>query len=104
MRWFVARDPKSLEVVGFAALRETGVGEHAITWLDASYVLPAHRAQGVYRQLLSERLAACAPGTVVRAVCTSKSVDALLRRGFTVRRMRGQWAEVEKIMTSEVHA
>lgn len=91
MTWFVALRRDDQQVRGFAALRV----QRGVYWLDNTYVLPQWRGQGIYRRLLAERLAACPLGATLRAVCTSKSVDALLRRGFTVRRQRGQWTEVE---------
>jgi GNAT superfamily N-acetyltransferase len=93
MRWFIAvgRDQR---VYGFGVLREVA----RVIWFDNTYVLPEWRGRGVYRALLSARLAVCPPGSVVRAVATSKSIAALQRRGFTVRRQRGQWSELELLM------
>lgn len=92
MEWFVAVSPEE-KVLGFAALRRKG----NIVEFDNAYVLPEWRGHGLYWRLLEARLAYCRGGTVMRALTTSKSVHALLRRGFTIRRQRGQYAEVEKV-------
>jgi GNAT superfamily N-acetyltransferase len=95
--WFVALSPPTQgrtvghQVLGFASAREKG--QHVE--LDNAYVLPAYRGHGIYRALLEERLRIWAPGTTFRALTTQNSVDALLRRGFTIRRRRGQYTEVE---------
>jgi GNAT superfamily N-acetyltransferase len=92
MQWFVALSPEG-KVLGFAALRQKA----GRIEFDSAFVLPAWRGQGIYRQLLEARFAACPAGATLRALTTSKSVDALVRRGFTIRRYRGQYAEVEMV-------
>lgn len=92
MEWYVAVSPEE-KVLGFAALRQKG----NIVEFDNAYVLPEWRGHGLYWRLLEARLAHCRGGTVMRALTTRKSVDALLRRGFTIRRQRGQYTEVEMV-------
>ncbi len=92
MRWFIALAPSGA-VLGFAVLMPRG----KVLELTNSYVLPEWRGRGIYRQLLTARLEAVPVGTALRALTTSKSVNALLRRGFVVRRQRGQYTEVEMV-------
>lgn len=89
--WFVATGPDG-EVCGFGAYVEAG---SAITFCSA-WVAPGSRRRGVYQAILDARLADLPPGQTIRATCTARSLKSFTARGFTVRRSRGQFTDVER--------
>lgn len=93
-QWFVAL--QNGKVVGFATMLIKG--NSRVLFCEA-YILPGYREQGMYLQLIDERLAHCPAGSTVQIVIHSDSVPLYEARGFVVRRERGaQFTEMTKII------
>lgn len=88
-RWFVAVIDGN--VVGFAGIRESG------RWslLVSAYVVPEMRRQGVYTELLRNRMKAIG-GSAAKAIATASAVPGLERHGFILSCMRGRYSVMVK--------
>lgn len=85
--WFLALQRG--EVVGIAAVRETPTG----TWMDAAWVAPAHRGQGIHAQLCAARdeFVRERGASTLLMCCRAARWRHYSSRGWTVRSRRGSW-------------
>lgn len=89
--WFVRTCPAG--IAGFSALQVRG----QTAYLLSSYTLPAYRRQGIYTELLQERLAfarkeGCSAACVT---ATAMSQPMLLAAGFREVGKRGRYTKME---------
>lgn len=86
--WFVAYSGR--KVVGLAATR--CVGKHVA--LVSAFVRPEHRGSGVYRSLISARIAST--HEPLKAVATPAAVAALKQAGLKKTGQRGKYTILER--------
>ncbi|MDR2626270.1 MAG: GNAT family N-acetyltransferase [Zoogloeaceae bacterium] len=91
--WFIAFDGDV--VIGFASV---DVKKNGVAMIGSAWVSESKRKRGTYRALTDARLALASEkgAKLVRAVCTTASSSALMKRGFAEVNQRGKYHTLEK--------
>lgn len=86
--WFVAREKRRLQIVGFATMTRTGNRAH----ISSFWIKPEHRRKGAGAELLQSMLDAT-PDSIqtVDAIVTPAGLPMFRRRGFTTAAKRGRF-------------